>query len=50
MDIASLAAQAILLVLPYLAKGGEEIAKGIGKDLWEFIKKPFVKERDKASC
>jgi len=39
---------AITAVTPYLAKGAEEIAKGIGKDLWELIKKPFEnKDRDK---
>jgi hypothetical protein len=29
-------------------KGGDEIAKGVGKDLWELIKKPFSKEKDRA--
>jgi len=39
---------AITAVTPYLAKGVEEIAKGIGKDLWELIKRPFEnKDRDK---
>ena len=39
---------AITTALTYATKGGEEIAKGIGKDLWELIKKPFTKEKDKA--
>lgn len=39
---------AITTALTYATKGGEEIAKGIGKDLWELVKKPFTKEKDKA--
>lgn len=48
MNIESIATTAIALALTYAAKGGEEIAKGVGKDLWEFIRKPFTKEKDKA--
>jgi hypothetical protein len=48
MDIENLAAVALTTALSYVAKGGEEIAKGVGKDLWELIKKPFTKDRDKA--
>jgi hypothetical protein len=44
MSIAAIASAAIAFVAPYLAKGGEEIAKGAGKDLWELIKKPFQKK------
>jgi len=48
MDSTQIATMAITAVTPYLAKGAEEIAKGIGKDLWELIKKPFEnKDRDK---
>lgn len=38
---AALATNGIAALLPYLVKGGEEIAKGAGKDLWELIKKLF---------
>lgn len=47
MNFENIAATAFSTVLPYLVKGGEEIAKGAGKDLWELIKKPFTKEKDK---
>ena len=48
MDFVSIAGMALTALTPYLVKGGEEIAKGVGKDLWELVKKPFVKDRDKA--
>ena len=48
MNIEIIATTAIATALTYAAKGGEEIAKGMGKDLWELIKKPFTKEKDKA--
>lgn len=44
MSIAAIASAAIGFIAPYLAKGGEEIAKGAGKDLWELIKRPFQKK------
>jgi hypothetical protein len=44
MSIAAIASAAISFVAPYLVKGGEELAKGVGKDLWELIKKPFQKK------
>lgn len=44
MSFASIATAAIGFIAPFLAKGGEEIAKGAGKDLWELIKKPFQKK------
>lgn len=42
-----LAGSAITILSPYLVKGGEAIAQGIGKDLWELVKKPFQSEKDK---
>lgn len=48
MNIEIIATTAIAAALTYAAKGGEEIAKGVGKDLWELIKEPFTKEKDKA--
>lgn len=49
MDIATIASAAIGFVAPYLKKGGEAITAGMGKDLWELIKKPFKKDSQKAS-
>lgn len=46
MDYSAIATTAIAAVSPYLVKGGEEIAKGVGKDLWELIKKPFKAAND----
>lgn len=46
MDISQIAATAIAAITPYLVKGGEEVAKGMGKDLWELIKKPFTSEKE----
>lgn len=43
MDISIIAAA----VLPYLVKGGEKIAQEVGADLWELLKRPFTKEKDK---
>ncbi len=47
IDPATLAAAAIAALTPYLAKGGEALASGIGKDLWELVKKPFKSDGDK---
>ena len=47
IDPASLAAAAVAALIPYLTKGGEELAQGIGKDLWELIKKPFKSDNKK---
>jgi len=48
MDFAIIASAAISAITPFLVKGGEEISRGVGKDLWELIKKPFQSDRDKA--
>lgn len=48
MDFAIIASAAISAITPFLVKGGEEISKGAGKDLWELIKKPFKSDKDKA--
>jgi len=45
MDIAQIATSAIDVITPYLARGGEELAKGVGKQLWELIRKPFASEK-----
>jgi hypothetical protein len=47
IDPIQLAAAAITVLTPYLAKGGEELTQGIGKDLWELIKKHFKSTLDK---
>ena len=41
MDFATLASMTISAIVPFLIKGGEEIAQGIGKDLWTLIKNLF---------
>ena len=46
MDPTALAAATLAALAPYLAKGGEALASGIGKDLWELVKKPFKSEID----
>lgn len=46
-NIPALATLALTTLTPFLVKGGEAIASGIGKDLWGLIKKPFIKDRDK---
>ena len=38
-----LAAQALAILTPLLIKGGEALAQGIGKDIWEGIKGLFRK-------
>jgi hypothetical protein len=48
MDFATLASMTISAIVPFLIKGGEEIAQGIGKDLWALIKNPFQTEKDKS--
>jgi hypothetical protein len=48
MDISMIASTAITLLGPYLVKSGEKIAEGIGKDIWELIKKPFKSDKEKA--
>ena len=47
MDFISIASMAIPAICPFLQKGGEAIAQGIGKDLWALIKKPFQSDKDK---
>jgi len=37
----------ISAVLPFLKKGGEAIAGGVGRDLWELVKRPFQSESEK---
>ena len=49
MDFATLATAAVTAAVPLLQKGGEAISTGVGKDLWELIKKPFKKTGDEAS-
>jgi hypothetical protein len=44
MDIITLATAAISLATPFLVKTGEKIAEGIGKDIWNLLKKPFSKK------
>ena len=48
MDFSTVASQALAFLAPFLAKGGEELASGAAKDLWELIKKPFTSGREKS--
>ncbi len=48
MDLSLIASAAVSFVTPYLAKGGEEMAAEIGKDIWTLMKKPFTSDKDKA--
>jgi len=47
MLVELLASSAISAVIPFLTKGGEAIASGVGKDLWDLIKKPFKSPDEK---
>ena len=44
MDHTQLATSILTQLLPYLSKAGEEFAKEGGKELWQLIKKPFIKD------
>jgi len=48
MVVELLASAAIAAITPFLIKGGEALAEGVGKDLWELIKKPFKSPDEKA--
>jgi len=48
MDFGMIASEAITAIAPFLVKGGEALAAGVGNELWELIKKPFQTEKDKA--
>ncbi len=47
MDPATLAATAVSILLPYVGKGAEAFAQGVGKSVWERIQSVFTSERDK---
>ncbi len=44
MDITTLALTAYTLAQPFLSKTGEGIARKVGEDIWNLIKKPFIKK------
>lgn len=44
MDILTLAATAYVLSKPFLEKTGEGVARKVGEDIWNLIKKPFIKK------
>lgn len=48
MEPITLLTTAITLVTPYLVKTGEKFAESVGEDIWNWIKKPFSKEEEKA--
>ena len=43
MEPITLITTALALATPYLIKSGEKIAEGIGEEIWNLIKKPFIK-------
>ncbi len=44
MDIITLASTAYIFAKPFLEKTGEGIARKIGEDIWNLIKKPFIEK------
>lgn len=44
MEIINLATTALALASPFIEKIGEGSAKKIGEDIWNLLKKPFVKK------
>ncbi|MEL6627790.1 MAG: hypothetical protein AAFQ92_19865 [Bacteroidota bacterium] len=46
MELAAIASLTLTTLTPFLIKGGEAIAKGIGSDIWGLIKKPFQKNEE----
>lgn len=41
MNASVLATQALAIITPLIIKGGEALAQGIGKDLWDSVKSLF---------
>ncbi len=48
MTLEIIAGTAIVAITPFLVKGGEAIATGVGESLWAAIKKPFTSDKDRA--
>lgn len=46
MEPITLITTALALATPYLIKSGEKIAEGIGEEIWNLIKKPFMKNHE----
>jgi len=49
MLLESIAGAAIAAITPFLVKGGEAIATGVGKSLWKTIKNLNYRARPKAN-
>jgi len=45
MAISTLAAAAVSALVPFLVKGGEQIAENIGEDLWKLVKSKFTGDK-----
>jgi Tfp pilus assembly protein PilN len=45
MVISTLAAAAVSALVPFLVKGGEQIAENAGEDLWKLIKGKFTGDK-----
>lgn len=44
MEIITLATTALTLATPFIEKVGEGTARKVGEDIWNLIKKPFLKK------
>jgi len=42
MTLEELSAAALRAVAPFLKEGGEAMASGVGRELWDLIRKPFT--------
>ena len=47
ITITTLASSAVAILVPYLKKGVESFVGEAGKNLWNFVKKPFFSDKDK---
>ena len=48
MNIAEVIPAAVATLVPYLKKGGEELLKGAGKELWDWTKSLFKDKKEEA--
>ena len=46
MEIITLATTALALAQPFLNKIGEGVSRKVGEDIWNLIKKPFIKDKE----
>jgi hypothetical protein len=48
MDIITLATTALALTQPFLNKISEGVSRKVGEDIWDLIKRPFIKDVDES--